>query len=157
MTIQAFQAEKIEDVAKLLAFWLGTMPEERQSWVPSVDGAAGLRTARELVAECAEANRFFAELLKGEKPTSFNPFLVKSEYESLESAQQDLITSAAECAAVIRAMSDAELEKEFVLRRGAMSGYDIIGFPYRNMAYHAGQVNLLQLLYGDTEFHIPQG
>ena len=26
--------------------------------------------------------------------------------------------------------------------------------PYRNMAYHAGQVNYVQMLYGDTEFHI---
>ena len=156
MTVQEFQAGKIEDTAKLLAFWLGAMPEEKQNWVPTVEGAAGLRTAREQVAECAAANRFFAGLLRGEKPASFNPFDVKSEYASLEAAQQDLIASAAECAAAIRGMSDDDLEKEFVTRRGAMPGYDVIGFPYRNMAYHSGQINQLQLLYGDTEFHIPQ-
>ncbi|WP_394796521.1 DinB family protein [Armatimonas sp.] len=157
MTVQEFQADKIEGTAKLLAFWLGAMPEDKQSWVPVVEGAAGLRTAREQVAECAAANRFFAVLLKGEKPTPFSPFDVKSEYASLEEAQQDLITSATECAAVVRGLSDADLAKEFVLRRGAMPGYQIIDFPYRNMAYHAGQINQLQLLYGDTEFHIPKG
>ncbi|WP_395145912.1 DinB family protein [Armatimonas sp.] len=156
MTVQEFQAEKIEGSAKLLAFWLGSMPEDKQSWVPDVSGSAGLRTAREQVAECAAANRFFAALLKGEKPPLFRPFEVKSEYTSLEAAEQDLITSAAECAAVIRGMSDADLEKEYRLRR-SMTGYQIIDFPYRNMAYHAGQINQLQLLYGDTEFHIPKG
>lgn len=154
MTVQEFQAEKIEGAAKLLAFWLGAMPEDKQSWVPEVAGAAGLRTAREQVAECATANRFFTALLKGEKPALFRPFEVKSEYASLEEAQQDLIASAAECAAAIRGMSDADLEKEYRLR-WPMTGYQVIEFPYRNMTYHGGQVNQLQLLYGDTEFHVP--
>ena len=154
MTVQEFQAEKIEGAAKLLAFWLGAMPEDKQSWVPEVTGAAGLRTARELVAECAAANRFFAALLKGEKPALFRPFEIKSEYASLEAAQQDLIASATECAAVIRGMSDEDLEREYRLR-WHMTGYQVIEFPYRNMSYHGGQVNQLQLLYGDTEFHIP--
>ena len=116
MTVQEFQADKIEGTAKLLAFWLGAMPEDKQSWVPEIEGAAGLRNARELVAECAAANRFFTALLRGEKPALFRPFEIKSEYASLEEAQQDLIASAAECAAAIRGMSDADLEKEYRLR-----------------------------------------
>ena len=154
MTVQEFQAEKIEGAAKLLAFWLGAMPEDKQSWVPTVEGAAGLRNAREQAAECSAANRFFATLLRGEKAIPFRPFEVKSEYVSSEEAQADLIASAAECAAAIRGMSEEDLEKEYRLR-WPMTGYQVIEFPYRNMTYHGGQVNLLQLLYGDTEFHIP--
>lgn len=154
MTVQEFQADKIEGAAKLLAFWLGAMPEDKQSWVPEVAGAAGLRSARDQVAECAAANRLFATILKGEKPTPFRPFEVKSEYASTEEAQQDLIASAAECATVIRGMSDEDLEKEYRLR-WPMTGYQVIEFPCRNMTYHGGQVNQLQLLYGDAEFHIP--
>jgi hypothetical protein len=30
--------------------------------------------------------------------------------------------------------------------------YEVI---YRNLWYHAGQVNLIQLQYGDTVFHLP--
>ncbi|MBB6048498.1 DinB family protein [Armatimonas rosea] len=157
MTVQEFQAEKIEGAAKLLAFWLGAMPEEKQSWTPTLEGAANLRTAREQVAECAGANRVFTQILRGERPTPFSPFEVKSEYASLEEAQQDLIASAIECAAVVRGLSDEDLAKDYVLRRGTMSGYQVIEFPYRNMTYHGGQINLLQLLYGDTEFHIPKG
>lgn len=156
MTVQEFQADKIEGAAKLLAFWLGAMPEDKQSWVPEVAGAAGLRTAREQVAECAAANRFFTALLKGEKPALFRPFEVKSEYTTLEEAQQDLIESAATCAAVIRGLSDEDLAREYRLR-WPMTGYQVIEFPYRNMTYHGGQLNQLQLLYGDAEFHIPKG
>lgn len=156
MTVQEFQADKIEGAAKLLAFWLGVMPEDKQSWVPEIEGAAGLRNARELVAECAAANRFFTALLKGEKPALFRPFEIKSEYATGEEAQQDLIESAAACAAVVRGLSDEDLAKEYRLR-WPMPGYQIIDFPYRNMAYHAGQVNQLQLLYGDAEFHLPKG
>ncbi len=154
MTVQEFQADKIEGAAKLLAFWLGAMPEEKQNWVPDVAGAAGLRSARDQVAECAAANRFFTTLLRGEKAIPFRPFEVKSEYASSEEAQQDLIASAAECAAVIRGLSDEDLAREYRLR-WPMSGYQVIEFPYRNMTYHGGQLNQLQLLYGDAEFHIP--
>lgn len=156
MTVQEFQAEKIEGAAKQLAFWLGAMPEDKQSWVPAIEGAVGLRTARDQVAECAAANRLFTTILKGEKPTPFHPFEIKSKYASLEEAQQDLIASASECAAVIRGLSDEDLAREYPLR-WPMTGYQVIEFPYRNMTYHGGQLNLLQLLYGDSEFHIPKG
>lgn len=155
MTVQEFQAEKIESGGALLAFWLGTVPEEKCRWTPEVPGAAGLRTVLEMVAECSAANRFFAGLLRRETPQGFNPFDVKADYASLEAAQQDLLSSATECAAAVRALSDEDLMAEFVLRRGAMKGYQIIEFPYRNMAYHGGQLNYVQLLYGDTEFHLP--
>ena len=155
MTVQEFQAEKIESGAGLLAFWLGTVSEDKRSWIPEVPGAAGLRTVLEMVAECAAANRFFAGLLRRETPQGFNPFEVKADYATLEAAQQDLISSAAECATTVRALSDEDLAAEFTLRRGVMKGYQVIEFPYRNMAYHSGQLNYVQLLYGDAEFHIP--
>ena len=155
MTVQEFQAEKIESGAELLAFWLGTVPEDKRSWTPEVPGAAGLRTVLEMVAECAAANRFFAGLLRRETPQGFNPFEVKANYATLEAAQQDLISSATECAAAVRALGDEDLVAEFTLRRGAMKGYQVIEFPYRNMAYHSGQLNYVQLLYGDAEFHLP--
>ena len=157
MTIQEFQADKIEGVAKMLAFWLGAMPKEKQSWVPSVEGAAGLRTAREQVAECVTANRFFASLFKGEKPASFSLFLVTfpDTNTDFEEIQQALLTSAAECAASVRRMSDDDLMSEYPFRGRMMSGYQVLEFPYRNMAYHSGQINQLQLFYGDTEFHVP--
>jgi len=155
MTVQEFQAESIENTAGLLAFWLGTIPEDKRSWTPALEGAAGLRTALEMVAECAAANRFFAGLLRHETPQGFNPFEVKADYATVEAAQQDLLSSAAEVAAAVRGLSDEDLQAEFVLRRGAMKGYQVIAFPLRNMTYHGGQLNYLQLLYGDTTFHIP--
>ena len=34
------------------------------------------------------------------------------------------------------------------------SGEVLIDMPYRNMTYHGGQINLIQLLLGDKEFHM---
>ena len=36
-------------------------------------------------------------------------------------------------------------------------GEVLIDIPTRNMAYHGGQINFLQLLLGDKESHIPPG
>ena len=36
-----------------------------------------------------------------------------------------------------------------------MAGENVIVMCLRNMAYHAGQTNFIQILYGDTEFHVP--
>ena len=63
--------------------------------------------------------------------------------------------SARELANTVRAMTDDDLTREFPWRRGPVSGAGLIEIPLRNMHYHGGQVNLLQLLYGDTEFRVP--
>ena len=36
-----------------------------------------------------------------------------------------------------------------------MKGITLIEMPYRNMAYHCGQLNFIQTIYGDKEFHLP--
>ena len=36
-----------------------------------------------------------------------------------------------------------------------MLGKNVILMPMRNMGYHIGQLNLIQMLYGDAEFHVP--
>jgi len=52
-------------------------------------------------------------------------------------------------------MSEADLSRVFEHPRGQMSGENVIIMCLRNMAYHAGQANFIQILYGDTEFHVP--
>jgi hypothetical protein len=63
--------------------------------------------------------------------------------------------SARELANAVRAMTDDDLTREFVSRRGPMPGANLIEVPLRNMYYHGGQINQLQLLYGDTEYRLP--
>ena len=58
-------------------------------------------------------------------------------------------------AAAIRAMTEADLSRVYAHPRAQISGENLIVMCYRNMAYHVGQINLIQMLYGDAEFHLP--
>ena len=152
MTVQEFQADNIETISRLLAHFLETTHDARRDWKPAVEGAAGVRSAHEQVAECIAVNRVFAALLRGETPQPPNPGDTTLPFADCAGAQTMLIESGKELANVIRAMSDEDLSRMYVTRRGPMPGAQIIVLPYRNMAYHSGQINFIQLLYGDTEF-----
>lgn len=155
MTVSQFQADRIENAGRLLAHFVQSTPPEKRNWVPSVEGAAGLRSVLDMVSECIHVNRMFAALIRGESVTPFNPIEAARPFARDDEAIAQLTESAKALAEAVRAMTDADLDREFVTRRGPMPGASVIELPYRNMAYHGGQVNLIQLLYGDTEFHIP--
>ncbi len=69
-------------------------------------------------------------------------------------AQTELRKSAAEVAAAIRALPDEALTRNYTMQLMTLSGEVLIDMPYRNMTYHGGQINLIQLLLGDKEFHM---
>ena len=52
-------------------------------------------------------------------------------------------------------MSAEDLHRKFQHPRGLFVGSNLIMMCLRNMAYHAGQINLIQMLSGDGEFHVP--
>lgn len=159
-SVQEFQAGNIERMGQTLAYALEKTREDRRDWKPEVEGAAGVRSALDQMAECITVNKMIALVLRGETPPppppGGGPMQAPRTFTTLEEAQAQLIGSAKELADAIRALSDADLQREFPSRRGPMPGARLIEIPYRNMAYHWGQINLIQLLYGDTEFHIPQ-
>ena len=70
------------------------------------------------------------------------------------SAQTELRKSAAEVAAAIRALPDDALTRNYQTQMMTLLGEVLIDMPYRNMTYHGGQINFIQLLLGDKEFHM---
>jgi hypothetical protein len=70
------------------------------------------------------------------------------------SARSELTKSAAEVAAVIRELPDEALDRTYQMTSMTMSGEVLMDIPYRNMVYHGGQINYIQLLLGDKEFHV---
>jgi hypothetical protein len=155
MTVQEFQAERIESMARLVAHFLENTQEDRREWVPQVEGAAGLRCALDQVSECIHVNRMFAGILRGQEPPAVGPLTAPRPFENPCDAAPLLIESAVDLAAAVRDLRDEDLHHAFMTRRGPMPGHMVIEIPYRNMAYHGGQINMLQLLYGDTEFRYP--
>ena len=156
MTIQEFQATKIEGAAYWLSYFIANTPAEKQDWTPSIEGSAKLRTMLDFAAECITVNELLTQILRGETPNRpANIFEAPRPFTTTEEAGIRLEKSAKEFADAIRAMSDVDLSKMYKTHRGEVPGLTVIEIPYRNMIYHTGQVNLYQLQYGDTEFNFP--
>jgi hypothetical protein len=155
VTVQEFQAGCIERAGRTVAFFLETTLPERRDWKPAVEGAAGMRSALDMVGECILLNRTTADILRGGSPPTTSPIHLPRPFADPAEAGPMLEESARELANVVRSMTDADLTREFVSRRGPMPGANLIEVPLRNMYYHGGQINQLQLMYGDTEYRLP--
>ncbi len=150
MNIQEFQARKIVRVARTLAHFVATTPADRLDWCPATCDYSSTRSALDQVRECVALNRNFATLLRHDDCESTeSPAIVDS-----TSAQKELIASAHELADVVRGLPDEALISHFTTPHASMTGEVLIDLPCRNMAYHGGQINFIQLLLGDREFHM---
>ncbi len=155
MTVFEFQAGRIETTAELLAHALATTPPDKQDWRPTLPGAAPTRSALEQVGECVIVNRYFAALLRGESPEG-NPLGQGVPVFALaDDAGAELLASARELADAVRALPDDALQGTVAHWRGPLPVTRALDAPNRNMAYHAGQINFIQLLAGDSEYHLP--
>jgi hypothetical protein len=150
MTIQEFQARKIERVARTIAHFVVTTPEDKLDWCPATCDASCTRSVLDQVRECVAVNRSFAALLRCDACASTDSRAIVD----LISAQEELMASARELAEVVRVLPDEALSRCFATPQASMTGEVLIDLPCRNMAYHGGQINFIQLLLGDREFHM---
>lgn len=122
-------------------------------WRPETPGSIGTRTVLEMVGECVAVNRRFAAKLAGESEAGIaEPVLT-----SAEDAISQIVESGKRLAQAIENLSDEALETDYPIPAGTrLSGTYLITGAYRNMAYHCGQINLIQMLRGDAENHRPE-
>lgn len=152
MTVQEFQSRKILRIAQTLAHFVATTPEDRLDWCPCLDEKSCTRSVLDQIRECVACNRYIASLLGGgETPDSHRSIT------DGRSAQEELLVSAEALAGILRCIPDEALSKPFTMPSMTVTGEVLIDLPTRNMAYHGGQINYLQLLLGDTESHVPSG
>ena len=155
MTIQNFMAEQIERIGLAFADFIGTTNLAMLDWQPSMPGSASTRSILEQAGECIAVNRYFAAMLRGETVDAPAGGMKVVAPSTGEDGKSNLISSSADLAEAVRTMNDGDLDKKFDHWRGPVSGSKLIIGAYRNMAYHTGQVNLIQMLAGDSEFHMP--
>jgi hypothetical protein len=155
MTAQHYMGDATERAAAFLTHFIEVSPPEKRDWTPEIPGAEGLRSMLDMADECIVANRMFASILQGGAAPTKSPFEGPRTFSTWDEGKALLAESAKELADVIRALPDEVLSRTFVTRRGEMPGTMTIEMASRNMNYHAGQVNLFQLLYGDATFHFP--
>ena len=157
MTAQEYIAEQTERMGTILAHYVATTAPDKLHWQPTAEGSAPTRSVLEQIGECVAVNRLFAAMLCGKDvkmpPGGFAGLGFANGEEA--QAQAQLIASAAELAAAIRPLSEEALEQNFQTMRGPTPGKNLMMMGYRNMVYHGGQINLIQLLTGDAEFHRP--
>ncbi len=155
MKVTEYLANQTERMAAGLAHFMATTDPEKLNWKPEMPGSEGSRSPLQQVSECVQVNLGMAKLFRGEvynAPPGAPPDLL---FADAASAQKALIDSAAELASVIRQLDDAALAKMYSHPRGEILGSNMMIMPLRNMAYHAGQINQIQMLLGDSEFHVP--
>jgi hypothetical protein len=151
MEVTEYIAEQTERMAENYCHFIRSTHQDRLDWRPEIEESTHIRTIIEQVSECITVNRSIAALLRGETAGTVGT----TNLSGGEAACEQLAQSAAELAAAIRGLSATDLDRTYEHPRGAVVGKNLIIMPMRNMGYHIGQLNLIQMLYGDAEFHVP--
>lgn len=155
MTIPEYIARQTERMADSLAHFIATTPADRLIWHPAIEESVSTRSILEQVGECVSVNRYMAALIRtGEAPPLPGGY-PEITFANGQDAQEQLVASASELAQAIRSMAEDDLGRTYSHPRAEIRGENLIMMCYRNMAYHAGQANFIQTLYGDPEFHVP--
>lgn len=152
MNVFEWQAQVLTEMGNQLAHALATTHVDRLDWKPSTEASSQTRSALDQAAECIDINRRYASLLRGETPDApcFDwPF------RTPEDAIQLIRNSAQELASAVRNLDDQALMRPYDTGVGVIPGAIVLQFAASNMAYHIGQINFIQTLYGDTEFRLP--
>jgi len=138
----------------MLVNFVATTREDRLRWRPATEDESKTRSVMDLAGECVEANRRILAYLTGTsigpRPDNFDVF------ETVADVSAALIESADALAEEVAKIDGEGLMREVHTHRGPMPAALAMQFPVRNMTYHIGQINMVQLLYGDTVFHIDE-
>lgn len=151
MSVYEWHAYLVERAAGMLAHFLSVTKSERLDWRPSVDGHMG-RDALDQASECIRVNNFIALLLRGEEPTA-----ATDEPAHADRVCAEVLASGENLASAIRGLEDGALERLYPARFGPTPGKVLLELAHANMHYHIGQINYIQSLYGDKDFHVPPG
>ncbi len=148
-------ADKIVRSSKLLAYAVETTPAEYHHWKPVAVGQTGEgRTIVDQLFEVGGIFAKFASIINKTEPVESN---VDSETVESSVAIKFLSDSAESLSSAILAMDPERLSEVHDLGWAKMPIAFMLEMAHNNAIYHFGQVNYMQLLLGDKEFHMPPG
>jgi hypothetical protein len=154
-TISRLAAEVTREEAQMMARSLAAMPPDRQTWRPLNEG----RSALEQVQECIAINYWVADMLTSRAVPPLDREQhekLVAEYADAEKARTGIVASATVVSAAIESFPPEHLDDtlEMPFQPGMVQSFaQILLMAYWNMAYHNGQINYVQTLYGDREMH----
>lgn len=150
MNMFEWHATLIEGASDRVAFWIEKTRDDKVAWVPKFEGSCNTRSALEVGGECVTVNRRNAALFNGVIPSQ-----EEETFTDATTCARELRASGAELGAAIRKLTPESLSHKFETRFGPMPGVVLLQMALGNLYYHGGQVNMIQLLYGDPTFHLP--
>ncbi len=145
-----FLALHTERIAKSMAEFLSSTAPDRLTWNPVSESGDQIRSVLQITAECVRVNDQFAAIIRGEQFSGEDPI-----FEDAACASSELERSAKNLADTLRAAPETVIDTVFQTHRGPFAGNNLVIAAYRNMAYHCGQINMIQSLSGDSMFHAP--
>ncbi len=148
-------SQKIGRAAMLLAHAVETTPAEYYHWKPVAVGQTG--EGRSIVDQLLEVGGIFTKftsIIHGTDPVDQG---FDKETVDGATAIKFMNDSAANLSAAILAMDEGRLTEVHDLGWAKMPIGFMIEMAHNNAIYHFGQVNYMQLLLGDPEFHMPPG
>ncbi|MCW3100249.1 MAG: hypothetical protein JWL77_5867 [Chthonomonadaceae bacterium] len=153
INLAAFLASRIRTAGANIEKAVGKMPADRQSWHPTVDGNEGRDTLDQLI-ECGLLNGLVAGAFQsGEVPNpDWDAYgAKKATLDSGEKIHAAFKEGTESLAAAIETCSPTKLAETFIdpFFQKEMSWAEFADFMYWNMCYHDGQINYIQVLYGD--------
>lgn len=155
INLSQFLAGKIRNAGNALHDAVAKMPEDRLSWKPETEGNSG-RDALDQALECAYLNEWVAEAYKtGEMPSiSWDDYKAATDAKRNKEACVAWLKSSTEAlASAIEAFPADKLGEETTdpIHGGKATTWAdfAIDLFYWNTVYHEGQVNYIQVLYGD--------
>lgn len=155
MKAQEMAAMLTRDVADSLVRTVQAMPAEKQTWKPLDVG----RNAHDMVVECAAANFFVADALSHREIPQMDPHKrdeLRAQADTMDKALPLLRESVERLIRAQENFPDEFLPQTVTLPFGAgltRSFAWVMMIGYWNMAYHLGQINYIQTLYGDMDMH----
>lgn len=140
-----------------LARALATTPDDKINWSPS----ATCRTPIQIVAHAAKSTAFIQDMLNG-KPF---PFESPADLDAKSREMEKQYTSRAQVSELLNETSESYLEwldtltpqqvsSDIDLAFGTFPMSNAITFAADHLRNHAGQIEYIQTIYGDLDWHI---
>lgn len=153
INLAAFLAARIRSTGKDLEKAMGKMPADRLSWHPPVEGNLG-RDALDQYIECGLLNGAGAAYFRSGQVTAPDWDAYTAQKATLDTPEKVLSAFKAgteALAAAVEALSPARLAETVTnpFYNSESNWAELADFYRWNMCYHEGQVNYIQVLYGD--------
>lgn len=163
VSVQALAATLTHQVSGDILMALHNTPDDRLQWRPNLPGAIG-RSVFEQIAECALVNAVWTLTIRqrGLPSTPSDPDFLTSVNQineattkaSLESVLSNITARLVEAIKGVQNRELGTIVRVDAESGGALALAQCCFYPYWHMVYHEGQINYVQLLYGDgTDRH----